>query len=606
MTDTPTDTPPRSRRFLWIGAAALAAFAALLAFLPTPPEAEAPGEANAETRFAIVDATVFDGTEFLPGRDVWIEDGRIHRVGQRLRLPDDLPRVDGAGRTLLPGMLDAHIHALASALGDSLRFGVTTVLDQFTMTDFAAAKRPARDEIARTAEADLYSAGTLATAPGGHGTQFGVEIETLESPEEAAAFVAARKAEGSDWIKVVSEDGSAYGFETPTLDAATVAALIEAAHAEDLLAVVHVSTLERAREAVAAGADGLVHTWADEVIPEEDARAFAEAGVFVAPTLSVVLAAAGESMGEALLAEAADRVSATQRQTLSNSFPRASGSPETALENVRRLHAAGVPILAGTDAPNPGTGAGVSMHGELRLLERAGLAPAEALAAATSLPASAFGVPDRGVIAEGALADLVLVNGDLEADLTRSLDLAAVWKDGFAVAMAVAEDTGSFPAAPDETLISDFEDGLEARFGFGWQVTTDAISRGNSVAELSVEDGALLVEGEVKAGFAFPWAGAIYFAGAEPMQPLDFSGRTTLRFRVRGDGSPLFAMLFGEDPTAGIPPTVPFEAGPEWSVVEIPLADFPADAPEIISAIAFVAQAPPRTFSFALDDLELR
>lgn len=601
-----TDTPPRSRRFLWIGAAALAAFAALLAFLPTPPEAEAPGGAAAETRFAIVDTTVFDGTEFLPHRDVWVEDGRVHRVGQRLRLPDDLPRVDGAGRTLLPGMLDAHIHALAAALEDSLRFGVTTVLDQFTMTEFAAAKRPAREVIARTAEADLYSAGMLATAPGGHGTQFGVEIETLESPDEAAAFVAARKAEGSDWIKVVSEDGSAYGFETPTLDSATVAALIEAAHAEDLLAVVHVSTLERARQAVAAGADGLVHTWADEVIPEADAQSFAEAGVFVAPTLSVVLAAAGESMGGALLEETADRASAMQRQTLSNEFPGASGSSETALENVRRLHAAGVPILAGTDAPNPGTGAGVSMHGELRLLERAGLDPAEALAAATSLPASAFGVPDRGVIAEGALADLVLVNGDLEADLTRSLDLAAVWKDGFAVALALAEEAGSLPTAPDDPLISDFEDGLDARFGFGWQVTTDAISRGDSVAELSVEDGALLVEGEVKTGFAFPWAGAIYFAGAQPMQPLDFSGRTTLRFRVRGDGTPLFVMLFGEDPAAGIPPTVPFEAGPEWSVVEIPLADFPTDTPEIISAIAFVAQSPPRAFAFHLDDLELR
>lgn len=601
-----TDTPPRSRRFLWLGAAALAAFAALLALLPTPPEAEAPGVVGAETSFAIVDTTVFDGIEFLPHHDVLIEDGRIQRVGRRLRVPDDLPRVDGAGRTLLPGMLDAHIHALGPALEDSLRFGVTTVLDQFTMTDFAAAKRPARDEIARSAEADLYSAGTLATAAGGHGTQFGFEIETLGSPEEAAAFVAARKAEGSDWIKVVSEDGSAYGFETPALDAATVAALIEAAQAEDLLAVVHVSTLERARQAVAAGADGLVHTWADEVVPEEEARAFAEAGVFVVPTLSVVLAAAGESMGEALLEEAGGRVSAMQRQTLANTFPRASGSAETAFENVRRLHAAGVPILAGTDAPNPGTGAGVSLHGELRLLARAGLSPAEVLAAATSLPASAFGVPDRGVVAEGALADLALVNGDLESDLTRSLDLAAVWKDGFAVPLALAEQTDSFPAAPDDPVVADFEDGLGARFGFGWQVTTDAISRGDSVAELSVEDGALVVEGEVKAGFAYPWAGAIFFAGAAPMQPLDFSGRTTLRFRVRGDGSPLFVMLFGEDPTAGIPPTVPFEAGPDWSVVEIPLADFPTDAPEVISALAFVAQAPPRAFSFALDDLEIR
>ena len=72
-------------------------------------------------------------------------------------------------------------------------------------------------------------------------------------------------------------------MEIASLDAETVAAVIAAAHAEGLAAVVHVSTLERALEAMAFGADGLVHVWRDEVVSEVDARRFAEADIFVVP-----------------------------------------------------------------------------------------------------------------------------------------------------------------------------------------------------------------------------------------------------------------------------------------------------------------------------------
>ena len=72
-------------------------------------------------------------------------------------------------------------------------------------------------------------------------------IPTLTKPEEAQAWVDARIAEGSDYIKIVSEDGSAYGREIPTLDTATIAALVEAAHRRGKLAVVHISTLQAAR-----------------------------------------------------------------------------------------------------------------------------------------------------------------------------------------------------------------------------------------------------------------------------------------------------------------------------------------------------------------------
>lgn len=90
-------------------------------------------------------------------------------------------------------------------------------------------------------------------------------------------------------------------------------------------------------------------------------------------------------------------------------------------ETIRRLHAAGVRMVAGTDAANPGTAHGASLHPELELLVRAGLTPVEALRAATSAPVAALKLPDRGRIAPNAPADLVLVNGDPTQDIASGL-----------------------------------------------------------------------------------------------------------------------------------------------------------------------------------------
>ena len=597
----------RSLTWLVVG---VAVFTGVLATLPVPQAAEGPARGVPEETFAIVDVTAFDGEAFRQGWDVWVEDGRIRHAGQRLDLPDDLPRVDGRGHTLIPGLIDGHVHSFLSTLGDALRFGVTTVLDQSTDPAFAAAMRPAREEVGRATQADLFSAGMTATAPEGHGTQFGIPVETLTGPDEAAEWVRARKAEGSDWIKIIYEDGSAFDMEIPSLDGETVAAVIAAAHAEELAAVVHVSTLETALEAMAFGADGLVHVWRDEVVSEEDARRFAEADIFVVPTLSVMVSADDPSVAELVRETDEAMLSPIQRQTLAGRFPGGLGEGgEVAMENVRRLRAAGVRLIAGTDAPNPGTGAGISMHGELRLLARAGMGSAEVLAAATSVAADAFGVAERGRIAEGHLADLVLVRGDLEEDVWRSQDIAGIWKDGYLVDRAVAS-AGAGPQSeiarvPAETLVADFEDGFEATFG-AWDVTTDQLTGGSSSADVAVRDGALVVTGEIAPGLPFPWAGVIWMPGAQPMQPVDFSGREAIRFRTRGDGRQYSVMLISSAEPAGPPPTVTFVAPEEWTQVEIRLEDFPTATPEVIAGLAFVSEGPVGGFAFEVDEVEVR
>ena len=548
---------------------------------PTPIVAS--DDATAQRRFAIVAVTIFDGAAFRSDQDVWVENGRIRAVSQALELPSDLPRIDGRGRTLMPGLIDSHVHAFGTALHDALRFGVTSVLDQGNEPTAADSKRAARKTLAPGDEADFFTAGMLATATGGHGTHVDMPVEPVRGHAEAESWVQARKAEGSDWIKIVYEDGLTYGPAIPTLDRETIGALIAAAHAEGLLAVMHVSTLDHALEAAAFGADGLVHVWADELVDAVQAARIAEAGVFVVPTLTVITASGSRfsAMGDAAI--------------------------EAAIENVRRLHAAGVSLLAGTDAPNVGTAFGVSLHGELKLLVRAGLSSAEALAAATSLPATAFGIEDRGRIDAGRIADLVLVEGDLERDVSASTRIMAIWKDGYRLDHSSHEETSVATPASETTLISDFDGGIGASFGLGWQVTTDQVRGGLSTAELSALEGTLRVTGEVVAGdaaFSFPWSGAIYFPGPQPMQPIDFSDREVLRFRARGDGRMYVVMLFDGSGTSP-PPALPFTAPAMWTDVEIPLARFPTATPGTIGGLAFVATMAPGTYTFELDDVEI-
>lgn len=417
-------TPMPSRTTAWLRRTALAG-AVLLAASPPLPAQQAPA-----TLFR--DARVFDGERVLERHDVLVEGGRIARVGRGLQAPQGAVVVDAAGKTLLPGFIDAHTHSFGEALQEAVVFGVTTHLDMFTDVGTARAMREQQAAGRSTGRADLFSAGTLATAPRGHGTQFGIPIPTITSPDSAQAWVDARIADGSDWIKIVYDAGDTYGIELQTIDRATLQALIEAAHRRGRLAVVHIGDAASARTAIDLGADGLVHLFADREPDADFAQLAAARGAFVIPTLTVTMSITGTGGGAALVGDArfAGWLLPAHQRALESGFPRRPGAPQTrydfARSTVRQLRAAGVPILAGTDAPNPGTAYGIAMHRELELLTQAGLTPAEALAAATSVPARAFRLADRGRIAPGLRADLLLVEGDPTRDITATRAIAGV------------------------------------------------------------------------------------------------------------------------------------------------------------------------------------
>ncbi len=396
------------------------------------------GAAQTGPSFVVEDVRIYDGSKVLFG-SVVVRDGTIAAVGPDVPLPDDALILDGTDSTLLPGLIDAHTHVVdPHMLKQALVFGVTTELDMFGRHEIAGYMKERQAASGAYERADVFSAGTLVTAPWGHGTEYGMSIPTIAGPDEAQSFVDERIAEGSDYIKIVYDDGAAYGSPRPSISEATLTAVIEATHRRDKLAIVHVYSLHQARTAIVAGADGLGHLFIDGPPDPGFGRLVADHGAFVIPTLTALEGLTGVASGLSLPEDArlAPYISEADAIHLRQAYPSppdadADGLPAEAA--IRSLKAAGAAILSGTDAPSPGTAHGVSIHRELELLVQEGLTPSEALASATSVPAARFGLTDRGRVAPGLRADLVLVNGDPTDDIQATRDIRNVWKRGVPV-----------------------------------------------------------------------------------------------------------------------------------------------------------------------------
>lgn len=538
----------------------------------------------------INNVAVFDGEKALGNRSVLIVGDKIANIDFKGKPDDGTIIVDGNGKMLMPGMIDAHVHAM-QGLDTALLFGVTTQLDMFTPPEVNAGAKTKTKNGGNTDVADLYSAGWLATVPGGHGTQFGAPVPTLSTPAEAEAWVAARVSEGSDYIKIVNEAGLTSGKPLPTLDAPTTKALIEAAHKNGKLAVVHIQTRALAENALSSGANGLVHIFFDQPGDDTFAKLAKQKNVFVTPTLTVFEGFAGRPGTASLLEAPAFKglLSAAAVSSIKTKF----GQDRTATidanvkATVTSLAKAGVPILAGTDSGNPATWYGISMHRELELLVNAGLTPVQALAAATSAPAKAYKLSDRGRIAKGFKADLLLVDGDATRDILKTRNVVDVWKNGVSTAKlrearrasVVAEISGkttpiALPADGRMLILANQGGKVQLIAPVGvWTETTDSIMGGKSSVKLELASGAqpaLVITGDVKQGAFGQWSGVSYMP-TPTFSAADLSAVNMLTFRARGKGSAFGVMGFSK---AGgqIPAMAPFNVVLEWSDIKIPFS----------------------------------
>lgn len=392
-------------------------------------------------RFAITNTRVFDGRNVVGASVVVVEDETIAAVGYDV--PDGAELIDGEGGTLLPGFIDAHTHSDEAALRTALRFGVTTELDLMSVPERMI---PLREQARKKFDmADVRSSSWALTHPDGHPHQLrrgmnDPQWPTVTEPGDAAAFVAARIAEGADYIKVLIEDGTIFNTTMPIVSADIVAAVVNAAHDRGVMVLVHALSAPTTRTAIEAGADGLAHLLSDEIIAEDLVAHMVDHGQFVIPTLVVQASAAATGDGARLGADlrVAPRLDLEWIDNLDKQFD-FDAPLQNAVQSTRLLHEAGVEVLVGTDAAHigaPGLAHGVSLHDELRLLTLAGLSPAEALAAATRRTADRFSLDDRGRIEPGASADLVLVDGDPLSHLGATLNTRAVWRRGTRLAPA--------------------------------------------------------------------------------------------------------------------------------------------------------------------------
>ncbi len=395
------------------------------------------------TIVAIINARIFDGEQIIKDHIVVIDGTHIDAIGGKI--PVGATVIDAHSATLMPGLIDSHVHTDFEGLHDALLFGVTTELE---MNGHWSAKQ--RKEIAeRNDLADLRSPGMGVTSKGGHPTQymnssnnllirFFFRYPSVSTPDEAAKFVAKQVAGGADYIKVFIEDGSCVGFpRLPILNDEILLAAVKEAHRFDKMAIAHVTTVEGGQRAIAAGVDGLAHLFFDRRPTSEFVAAIASSGAFVVPTLVTISSAVGNN-ASTLAADkrVSSRLSKKWLYSLSRSmnvYPQ--GKLQDAYASVMNLHKAGVDILAGSDVSEPlpilgGLAHGASLHHELQLLVAAGLTPIEALRAATSVPARRFGLNDRGHIAPGFLADLVLVEGDPTTNISDTLSIRTVWHRG--------------------------------------------------------------------------------------------------------------------------------------------------------------------------------
>ncbi|HEY7417619.1 MAG TPA: amidohydrolase family protein, partial [Ktedonobacteraceae bacterium] len=377
---------------------------------------------------------VFDGERVIEHCTVLVENGKISYIDETDLHVSHAQVIDGRGRTLLPGLFDAHLHVPVDpepTLRQLASFGITTALDMAGGGEkLRTIKRIQAEDLPDMA--DLRAAGNPALAPDSPLAKMSA-FTGISHSEQVPSWMDTRIAEGSDFIKIVYDE-----MRGGPLSQEMVQAIVQAAHRHGKLVIVHALSEQKAREAIAAGADGLAHLFIGDTITPDFGQFAAEHHVFVIPTLMVLYGLCGMPQNSALLADPHLAPYIPTEQQQAPLWPTDSSQKhlrKATDEAMCQLIQAQVPLLAGTDTAlitaKLGVGAyGATLHGELKLLVDEGMTPIQALIAATSAPARAFHLTDRGLIRAGMRADLVLVEGDPTHEILATRNIVAVWKRG--------------------------------------------------------------------------------------------------------------------------------------------------------------------------------
>ena len=395
------------------------------------------------------DARLIDGRGGPPIEHVVVRvgDGRIvaiERVDGRAK-PSGV--IDVAGRTILPGLIDAHTHVLSDTerspgfgpppplhgeepRPDALRWfvlakaaraflaaGITTVRDVGSPDDEALTLREAI-RLGLVEGPRILSCARIVSATSPGGRIFGTMYEEADGPWEMRRAVRRQLKRGADYIKVMATGARSVERENPEpaqMTGEELAAVVDESHRIGVRVAAHAEGLEGARLAIEAGVDTIEHGLSLHRSPELLDR-MAEQGIALVPTLSTFddLAERFRSEFAPSLVAQAERQAVEARQTLI------------------AARDAGVTLAMGYDSGPPGANAR-----ELVRMVEAGLSASEAIVAATSGSACALGLSDRGAVEVGLVGDLLVVDGDPLAEPGVLGDPARIWlvaRDGVPVA----------------------------------------------------------------------------------------------------------------------------------------------------------------------------
>lgn len=376
------------------------------------------------TTTRISNVKVFDGNCFVGPRDVLMHEGYIIKEPSRCSgsstttntTSPETAVIDGTGQYLIPGLIDSHAHVNSiGGLENFTSYGVSTVfnMDCENYTLCSALKGPHRGL------ATFLTAGLSAVGPGSphtvsmHRAPSGLYNETTQDP---AAWVSAVFGNGSDYVKIVAETRG------PGQDAQNE--LVAATHRLGRKTMTHASFLAPVAQAIASRADGIQHLPSDGLLSADQLATVRKQNQTITATIEI------------------NRLASTNPGILAflgvvgpNATERGAAAYKVVKQNAKLVIAAGVTVLAGTDAigdlfPGVSFPFGSTLHAELANLVEAGMTPAQALRAATEEPARWYGLADRGRVAPRMRADLVLLGSDPLADISNTLDIRRVWVGG--------------------------------------------------------------------------------------------------------------------------------------------------------------------------------
>jgi imidazolonepropionase-like amidohydrolase len=388
-----------------------------------------------------------DGRVIAPRGVIVVRNGRIEAVGpeNKTTVPkvvDARNRVDLAGQTVMPGIVNAHGHVgdtsglqagpqfyteanLLSQLRKYASYGVTTVVSLGGDAEAGFKLRDAQATPDGLDRARLFVAGPVITAT---------------TPEAARAEVDRIAAMKPDWLKIRVDDNLGTARKMPI---EAVRAVIEQGHARGLKVAVHIFYLEDAKAVLKAGADFIAHSVRDVPVDDEfigllKARNICYCPTFTREVSTFVYAGEPPFFSDPFFLKGRDLAVVTQlldpaRQSQmanSTSAARYKAGLQVALANAKRLSDAGVTIASGTDSGPPARFQGYFEHLELELLAGAGLTPQQIVKAATGDAARCMGLKDIGYLRAGAWADFIALKGDPLKDIRATKTLTGVWIGG--------------------------------------------------------------------------------------------------------------------------------------------------------------------------------